>query len=99
MKLAKLAKAGAVVALSAVFLAACGKSSNDSASGKQVLNWSESAELPTMDLSKATDNVSFNQLNNAMEGLYRLGKNSKIEPGVAEKTTVSDDGKIGRAHV
>ncbi len=92
MKLAKLAKAGAVVALSAVFLAACGKSSNDSASGKQVLNWSESAELPTMDLSKATDNVSFNQLNNAMEGLYRLGKNSKIEPGVAEKTTVSDDG-------
>lgn len=92
MKLAKLAKAGAVVALSAVFLAACGKSSNDSASGKQVLNWSESAELPTMDLSKATDNVSFDQLNNAMEGLYRLGKNSKIEPGVAEKTTVSDDG-------
>ncbi|MCR1880423.1 peptide ABC transporter substrate-binding protein [Ligilactobacillus murinus] len=92
MKLAKLAKAGAVVALSAVFLAACGKSSNDSASGKQVLNWSESAELPTMDLSKATDNVSFNQLNNAMEGLYRLGKNSKIEPGVAKKTTVSDDG-------
>ncbi len=92
MKLAKLAKAGAVVALSAVFLAACGKSSNDSASGKQVLNWSESAELPTMDLSKATDHVSFDQLNNAMEGLYRLGKNSKIEPGVAEKTTVSDDG-------
>lgn len=92
MKLAKLAKAGAVVALSAVFLAACGKSSNDSASGKQVLNWSESAELPTMDLSKATDYVSFNQLNNAMEGLYRLGKNSKVEPGVAKKTTVSDDG-------
>lgn len=92
MKLAKLAKAGAVVALSAVFLAACGKSSNDSASGKQVLNWSEKSELPTMDLSKATDHVSFDQLNNAMEGLYRLGKNSKIEPGVAKKTTVSDDG-------
>lgn len=95
MKLAKLAKAGAVVALSAVFLAACGKSSNNSnsAADKQVLNWSESSELPTMDLSKATDAVSFNQLNNAMEGLYRLGKNSKIEPGVATKTTVSDDGK------
>lgn len=92
MKLAKLAKAGAVVALSAVFLAACGKSSNDSASGKQVLNWSEKSELPTMDLSKATDHVSFDQLNNAMEVLYRLGKNSKVEPGVAKKTTVSDDG-------
>lgn len=92
MKLAKLAKAGAVVALSAVFLAACGKSSDNSASDKQVLNWSESAELPSMDLSKATDTVSFNQLNNSMEGLYRLGKNSKIEPGIATKTEVSDDG-------
>ncbi|QCQ03296.1 peptide ABC transporter substrate-binding protein [Ligilactobacillus animalis] len=92
MKLAKLAKAGAVVALSAVFLAACGKSSDNSASDKQVLNWSETAELPSMDLSKATDTVSFNQLNNSMEGLYRLGKNSKIEPGIATKTEVSDDG-------
>lgn len=92
MKLAKLAKAGAVVALSAVFLAACGKSSDNSASDKQVLNWSASAELPSMDLSKATDTVSFNQLNNSMEGLYRLGKNSKIEPGIATKTEVSDDG-------
>lgn len=92
MKLAKLAKSGAVVALSAVFLAACGKSSDNSASDKQVLNWSESAELPSMDLSKATDTVSFNQLNNSMEGLYRLGKNSKIEPGIATKTEVSDDG-------
>lgn len=27
-----------------------------------------------------------------MEGLYRLGKNSKIEPGIATKTEVSDDG-------
>ena len=38
-----------------------------------------------MDLSKATDHVSFDQLNNAMEGLYRLRKNSKVEPGVAQK--------------
>lgn len=26
-----------------------------------------------------------------MEGLYRLGKNSKIEPGLATQTEVSDD--------
>ncbi|WP_304651928.1 peptide ABC transporter substrate-binding protein [uncultured Ligilactobacillus sp.] len=92
MKLAKLAKAGAVVALSAVFLAACGKSSDDGASGKQVLNWSETAELPSMDLSKSTDAVSFAQINNSMEGLLRIGKNSKTEPGIAKKTEVSDDG-------
>ncbi|WGN90002.1 peptide ABC transporter substrate-binding protein [Ligilactobacillus faecis] len=92
MKLAKFAKTGAVVALSAIFLAACGKSSNESTADKQVLNWSESAELPTMDLSKATDTVSFSQLNNSLEGLYRIGKNAKIEPGIATKTTVSNDG-------
>ncbi|GBG95042.1 oligopeptide ABC transporter substrate-binding protein [Ligilactobacillus salitolerans] len=91
MKLKKFAAAGAVVAVSALTLAACGSKSSDSSS-KQVLNWDESAELPTMDLSKATDVVSFNALNNSMEGLYRLGKDSKIEPGLAKKTTVSNDG-------
>jgi oligopeptide transport system substrate-binding protein len=91
MKLKKFATAGAVMAVSALTLAACGSksSSNDS---KQVLNWDETAELPSMDLSKATDVVSFDQLNNTMEGLYRLGKDSKVEPGLAKKTHVSDDG-------
>ena len=92
MKLAKLAKASAVVAISAIFLTACGSKSSNSSADKQVLNWSINAELPTMDPSKATDTVSFNQLNNSMEGLYRLGKNSKILPGIATKTEVSDDG-------
>ncbi|KRL00538.1 peptide ABC transporter substrate-binding protein [Liquorilactobacillus capillatus] len=89
MKINKFAKLGAVAMLSAVFLAACG--SKDSSS-KQVLNWDETAELPTMDLSKATDRVSFDALNNTNEGLYRLGKDSKIEPGIATKTTVANDG-------
>lgn len=91
MKLAKIAAAGSVAALCALTLGACGSKSSDSAS-KQVLNWNESAELPTMDLSKATDVVSFDTLNNTMEGLYRLGKDSKIEPGLATKTKVSSDG-------
>ena len=91
MKLAKVAAAGSVAALCALTLGACGSKSSDSAS-KQVLNWNESAELPTMDLSKATDVVSFDTLNNTMEGLYRLGKDSKIEPGLAAKTKVSSDG-------
>lgn len=92
MKLAKMFKLGAVVALSAVFLAACGSKSSSSSSSSQVLNWDESAELSTMDLSTATDVVSFDMLNNTMEGLYRIGKNSKIEPGIATKTKVSSDG-------
>ena len=90
MKLVKVAASGAVVALCALTLGACG--SKSSSTSKQVLNWNETAELPTMDLSTATDTVSFDMLNNTMEGLYRLGKNSKIEPGLATKTKVSSDG-------
>ncbi len=91
MRLKKFAAAGAVLAISALTLAACGSKSSSSDS-KQVLHWDESAELPSMDLSKATDVVSFDTMNNTMEGLYRLGKNSKVEPGLATKTKVSDDG-------
>ena len=95
MKFTRVLAAGATVLASAVALAACGSSSssNSSSSAKQTINWAESAEIPTMDLSKATDVTSFNQLNNVMEGLYRLGKDSKVEPGLATKTTVSKDGK------
>ena len=45
-----------------------------------------------MDLSTATDTISFDQLNSTMEGIYRIGKNSKVEPGLATKTEVSKDG-------
>ncbi len=92
MKLAKVAAAGSVAALCALTLGACGSKSSSDTASKQVLNWNESAELPTMDLSKATDVVSFDMLNNSMEGLYRLGKDSKIEPGMATKTKVSSNG-------
>ncbi|PFR98103.1 peptide ABC transporter substrate-binding protein, partial [Bacillus cereus] len=41
---------------------------------KQVLNLTDSSEIPSMDSTKATDAVSFNVMNNVMEGLYRLDK-------------------------
>ncbi|ETA73673.1 peptide ABC transporter substrate-binding protein [Ligilactobacillus equi] len=91
MKISKLAKVGVVSTAAALLLAACG-SSKSASSSNQVLNWDETAELPTMDLSTATDVVSFNTLNNTMEGLYRIGKDSKITPGIATKTSVSKDG-------
>ncbi|PEG81221.1 peptide ABC transporter substrate-binding protein [Lactobacillus sp. UMNPBX17] len=93
MKFAKLFAAGATVLVSAATLAACGSKSNSSSSAKKTLNWEEIAEIPTMDLSKATDVTSFNQLNNVLEGIYRLGENSKVENGLASKTQVSKDGK------
>lgn len=92
MKLKSLV-AGATIASSVLLLAACGNKSAKSLADKQEINWSEKAELPTMDLSLGTDEISFTTLNNTNEGLVRLGKDNKVEPGVAKKTEVSKDGK------
>ena len=48
------------------------------------MNLTEAQEIPSMDSSKATDQVSFLALNNVMEGLYRLDKDNKGGSGVAE---------------
>ena len=95
MNLKTAAKVTAVAGASLLFLAACGSksSSSSSSSSKQVANWTESAELPTMDLSKSTDVVSSDMLNNTNEGLYRIGKNGSITPGIAKATKVSNGGK------
>lgn len=92
MKLKSLV-AGATIASSVLLLAACGNKSAKNLADKQEINWSEKAELPTMDLSLGTDEISFTTLNNTNEGLVRLGKDNKVEPGVAKKTEVSKDGK------
>jgi oligopeptide transport system substrate-binding protein len=91
-KFRKMMAAG-VVTLAVGALAACSNSSNSSSGNKKTLNWMDKTEIEGMDLSKVTDATSFTQLNNTMEGLYRLGKNSKIEPGLATKTSTSKDGK------
>ena len=94
MKLSKTLSVGATVLASAALLAACGgNSSKESSSSKKTLNWTVASEIPTMDMSKATDATSFNQLSNTMEGLYRLGKNSKLEKALATSEKVSKDGK------
>ena len=94
MKLSKTLSVGATVLASAALLAACGgNSSRESSSSKKTLNWTVASEIPTMDMSKATDATSFNQLSNTMEGLYRLGKNSKLEKALATSEKVSKDGK------
>ena len=94
MKLKKTLGVCATILASAAALAACGNnSSSSSSSSRKTLNWEDAAEIPTMDMSKATDASSFNQLSNTMEGLYRLGKNSKLEKGLATSEKVSKDGK------
>ena len=86
-----------------LLLAACsqGQSKSDNAGNlragmaqKQVLNWSENgSELTTLDTSLVTDSISANMINNTMEGLYRIGNNNKITPGIATHTVISKDKK------
>ncbi|WP_204552926.1 peptide ABC transporter substrate-binding protein [Bacillus ectoiniformans] len=84
------------------FLAACGGGSEkkeeggEKTSGKKenVLKLTETQDIPSMDSVLATDAVSFNVLNNTMEGLYRLDKDDKATDGMAEgEPEVSEDGK------
>lgn len=81
-----------VVGVCGLALAAC-SNNKSSSSSKQSISWMDVSEIQGMDPSVITDSTSMNQLNNVMEGLYRLGKDSKVEPGVATKTSVSKDGK------
>lgn len=90
MEFKTVGKLGAVALASTFILAACG--SNNSAK-KNSVNFRESAEIATMDQSKVTDVVGFTQLGNTEEGLYRIGKDSKVENAIATDTKVSDNGK------
>ncbi|CAM4091124.1 peptide ABC transporter substrate-binding protein [Bacillus manliponensis] len=84
-----------------MMLAACGspkeeskaKAKGDKTSGKQVINLLAASEIPTMDPTLSTDSASSQVMNNTMEGLYRLEKDDKLVPGVAETHDKSGDGK------
>ncbi|WP_027953531.1 peptide ABC transporter substrate-binding protein [Halobacillus kuroshimensis] len=62
------------------------------ASGEQVLSLMDTADIPTMDASLATDAVAFQWLGSTTDGLYRLGENGQPEPGIAKEHEVSEDG-------
>ncbi|MCC2502856.1 peptide ABC transporter substrate-binding protein [Bacillus cereus] len=69
------------------------ENATSSSNGKQTLNLTELSEIPSMDASLASDSASSTALNNTMEGLYRIGKDQKRMPGVAEDVEKLDDGK------
>lgn len=92
-----------VIAVCGIVLAGCstggtsstGESSSGSgtAAADQIFNVVVQQEMPSADLSLATDTISFSALNNVYEGLYRLDADSKPEPaGAAELAEVSEDG-------
>ncbi|WP_288529035.1 peptide ABC transporter substrate-binding protein [uncultured Secundilactobacillus sp.] len=78
------------VASLSLLLAACSSGGSQS---KKAVTMSTDAQLASMDPSKTTALGSFDMLNNTNEGLYRLGKDSKPEVGLATKMTQSKNGK------
>ncbi|PEV66287.1 peptide ABC transporter substrate-binding protein [Bacillus cereus] len=66
---------------------------------KQSINLPYIAEIPTMDVTKATDSESMNVMRNVFEGLYILGEDNKVIPGVAKSYEVSEDKKTYTFHL
>ncbi|MBW9308247.1 peptide ABC transporter substrate-binding protein [Lactobacillus delbrueckii] len=92
MTLKKITAAGLLTA-SALVLAACSQQKNSQSQTKQVLNWTESAQISTQDPSLTTDSTSFQALLNTQEGLYRLDKKQKPQLALAKSAKVTDGGK------
>lgn len=66
-----------------------------SASGEQVLNMVETAEIPTGDPALATDAASFIVFGQTMEGLYVLDGNDQPVPAIADgDPEISEDGLV-----
>ncbi|KRN93486.1 peptide ABC transporter substrate-binding protein [Pediococcus stilesii] len=85
---------GTVMVLSGLVLAGCSNNGNNkTTASKQVLNWTESSQISTVDLAQATDTLSFNVLMNTQEGLYRLNSKGTPTGALATKTDISKDGK------
>ncbi|EHE87830.1 hypothetical protein LDBUL1519_01566 [Lactobacillus delbrueckii subsp. bulgaricus CNCM I-1519] len=93
MRSKKLLASSTVILASAATLAACGSNSSQSSAKKQTLTWMNTAEIATLDASKATDQASVEQINNVEEGLYLLGKNAKVQNALATSTKNNADSK------
>ncbi|KEO83230.1 peptide ABC transporter substrate-binding protein [Tumebacillus flagellatus] len=97
----------AMTMLASVALVGCGSKDSDNGGSKsadkpdatQELNLALSDEIPTMDISKATNSISFTLFANVSEGLTRLDKDGKAQPALAEKWDVSPDGKTYTFHL
>ncbi len=94
---------GSGIFMMAIGLAACGKSGSSSETSNngttKPLNWMETADLQTLDPSKAIDSVTENTLYNAQQGLMIGGNNNDVKYGIAKSYDVSKDGKTYTFHL
>ncbi|MBM7703235.1 peptide ABC transporter substrate-binding protein [Metabacillus iocasae] len=73
--------------------------SSKEGSSEKVLRLNNSSEPTSFDPPIGFDSVSWNALNNLMEGLTRLDANHEPQAAIAEKWEVSEDGKVYTFHI
>ena len=83
---------GAITLFSVASLAACGGSSSSSSSSSDEINWYTPTEISTLDISKVTDAYSSIAIGNSGSNLLRRDEDGDLQPDLAEKVEVSDDG-------
>ncbi|WP_314063614.1 peptide ABC transporter substrate-binding protein [uncultured Vagococcus sp.] len=81
---------GLMAVASLALMTGCGsqekpKESKEKGQTEQRLKVVETAELPTMDISQATDVVSFSAISQVMEGLYEFADDSSSQPALAKE--------------
>ncbi|MGX4670745.1 ABC transporter substrate-binding protein [Cerasibacillus sp. JNUCC 74] len=67
--------------------------------GQKVLKLNNGREPTSFDPAIGFDNVSWDALNNLLEGLTRLGDDHQPQPAIAERWDVSEDGKTYTFHL
>ena len=68
--------------------------SSSSQENERVFRMALRSEPPTLDLSLATDNVSFDILTNIMEGLTQYNADLEPIPAIAERWEFSEEGRV-----
>ncbi len=99
MKMKKLSMLLMSVMLAGGVLAACGNDSSNGEAGEgeaagKILRYNNGKEPTSLDPPIGFDQISYDIVNNAFEGLARLGKDDKPEPAMAAEWKVSDDGLV-----
>lgn len=86
---------GAIALCGVTLLAACGSNSaSETTKAKnKTLNVQTNSSLTTMDISKTTDVVSAQTLNNTNEGLLKFGAKSALKPALAKSWKTTNAGK------
>ena len=91
MKMRKRITALSLALIMLLSLAACGTDTKDTDSGEKILRVAESFAYPSLDAHKEYYGW-YTSIYGITEALFKMGDDSSVQPCLAEKAEVSDDG-------